>query len=94
MTYQTAFPDFVLDVTIPAGFADVSYVNDSCPSWHDETNHLFLFVNYADPELREFPETPRFYLAKQNLQTDVSMTDLLLTNDWQEMQAKIDSLRS
>ena len=60
MTYQTEFPDFVLDVDLPPGAVDTSWRNDSCPRFEYQTAGVFLFVDYANPEDREFPDAPRF----------------------------------
>jgi hypothetical protein len=60
MPYQTEFPDFPASdmPAIPAGWQDVSFRNDACPSFSKGV--FLLYVNYADPAKREFPETPRF----------------------------------
>jgi hypothetical protein len=48
--YAIEFPDYgMLDVTIPDGFEEASWHNDACPSWINETLHLRLMVDYADP---------------------------------------------
>lgn len=58
------FPDFDLATMpeIPADYVDVSWHNDSCPSFLNEATGRILFVDYADAENREHPETPRFNL--------------------------------
>lgn len=84
MSYKEAFPDFELDVEIPEGFKDVSYPNDTCPSWMDEAAGLQLFIDFKDREDREFPEACRFSLMK----LDEHLTheaDLVHTEDWAEL---------
>jgi hypothetical protein len=61
--YRTAFPDFVLDIEVPAGFDDTSYRNDSCPSWVNARAGLHLFIDYQDPADRE-TDGPRFILSE------------------------------
>jgi hypothetical protein len=60
----TAFPDFTLDIELPEGFRDVSFVNDQCPSFQHDELDLLLFVDYANPAEREYPETERFSLLR------------------------------
>jgi hypothetical protein len=60
----SAFPDFTLDIELPEGFRDVSFVNDPCPSFQHDELDLLLFVDYADPADREYPETERFSLLR------------------------------
>jgi hypothetical protein len=86
MPYQDQFPDFVLDVAIPAGFVDSSYHNDVCPSWTDAGAGLQLFIDFADRSRREFPESPRFTLSKIDENSiDVHVSDLALTDDWEDV---------
>lgn len=64
MGHKREFPDFTLDVTIPEGFNDTSWHNDICPSWTHETRNLRLWIEYADPEQREYPDMKRFALTE------------------------------
>lgn len=68
MTFQIEFPDFDAATmpAIPAGFEDVSWHNDTCPSFLNETAGLIIFVDFANPSDREFPETVRFTLHTYN----------------------------
>lgn len=64
--YRQEHPDIgTLDFPIPAGFTDSSWHNDNCPSWFDETHNLKLWIDYADPDLRD-SGGPRFALQKYN----------------------------
>lgn len=87
MTYQTAFPDFVLDVEIPEGFKDISYINDTCPSWRNDDLRLDLFIDYADAALRETADKARFALCNfdHNQPSDWFFTDV-----WAEVLQEIE----
>lgn len=84
MTYQTEFPDFpAADMpAIPAGFEDSSWHNDLCPCFIDEDAGLIIFVDFADPAKREFPDTHRFYL---NAYDQGPGSEIASTNDWAEL---------
>lgn len=49
--------------TIPAGFEDQSWHNDTCPSWRHENLGLTLFIDWPNPCDREFPEGFTFTLC-------------------------------
>ena len=73
--YKTEFPDFKLDVEIPAGFVDNSWHNNVMPCWVRELpdeKMMVLWIDYADPALRDHPQNARFVLHV----TDSSMTDV------------------
>jgi len=73
--YKTEFPDFKLDVAIPAGFVDNSWHNNVMPCWVRELPDekiMELWIDYADPALRDYPQNARFVLHV----TDSSMTDV------------------
>jgi hypothetical protein len=87
MTYKKAFPDFELDVEIPAGFNDTSWRNDACPSWENPAGSMKLFVDYQQPEDRECGGG-RFTLAY--LDQDGTIENEFTTDDWAEMTAQIE----
>lgn len=94
MTYQTAFPDFELDVTIPDGFVDASWHNDAMPSWvktFDDGRTLTLFVDYADSNLSEWRDCDnyvRFWLYAGD--TDgMNDSPLISTNDYTDILSAI-----
>jgi hypothetical protein len=73
--YKTEFPDFVLDVAIPAGFVDNSWHNNVMPCWYRELpdeRMMVLWIDYADPALRDHPYNVRFVLHLM----DSSLTDI------------------
>jgi hypothetical protein len=91
-TYKTEFPDFVLDVEIPAGFIDNSWHNDAMPNWIRELpdgRMVVLWVDYLDPAKREIlPESGRFILhLMNNTLTDVQ--ESYITADYYEITAQL-----
>ena len=61
MTYAREFPDMpAADMPdLPAGWADTSWHNDVCPSYTSPAGSV-VWINYADPEAREFPDSGRY----------------------------------
>lgn len=52
--------------TIPAGFVDTSWHNDSCPSFSkqlDDHRRVCLWIDYADPAERETGVAGRYYVC-------------------------------
>jgi hypothetical protein len=69
MTYQTEFPDFDDHASaaqlLALGFADISWHNDTCPSF--ERGGVIVFVDYINPDLAEFGDcrgSDRFSVVK------------------------------
>jgi hypothetical protein len=90
MSYREEFPDFdpATMPAIPEGFEDVSWHNDSCPSFVNEAAGLILFVDFADVSLREFQgeETgPRFNLAYWD--EGCGPESLCEGDDWTQIEA-------
>jgi hypothetical protein len=84
MTYKTAFPDFTLDVTIPDGFRDDSYRNDTMPRFTKELPNgqtLTIWVDYADRTLSEYPDEPRFLAELMSF--DGNYVETLPADNWQ-----------
>ncbi|WP_047308801.1 hypothetical protein [Rhodopseudomonas palustris] len=80
MTYRDQFPDFPtsdLPGILP-GFADSSWRNDVCPSFTSEALGLVLWVDFADPMRREFPEWDRYRVTSE----ENSIVDLMSSNDF------------
>ena len=91
--YRKEFPDFepATHPAIPEGFEDVSWHNETCPHFHNKALRLSIFVDFAAPEAREFPESPRFSVATTD---DVGyplddQTGNPATDDWAEILAYI-----
>lgn len=100
--WRNQFGDFD-DTTMPVmpeGFEDESWENDTCPSFHHSALGLTIFVDYAKPEMREFPDSDRFTLhsdprdAKGSRPADSQMEVLLSTDDWFAILSKVADIES
>lgn len=81
---DTKFPNFIMDVKIPDTWEDISHHNDACPSFYagvtQEGYSVKVWVDYADPREREFPQMDRFCVViEDNL---IIETDTHEGNDW------------
>lgn len=92
--YQTEFPDFDLDVAIPAAWDDTSWHNDACPSWcaglTKEGYSVKVWVDYADkPHFSgyELLEGGRFVVDIEDDGYIVQDADSYEGNDWDEVLA-------
>ena len=90
--YKTEFPNFALDVPIPAGFIDNSWHNDAMPNWIRELpdgRWVVLWIDFADPAKREIlPPSGRFILHV----TDNTLTDVhesFITADYDEVLMRL-----
>lgn len=90
MTFRTEFPDFPeADFpALPEGFVDSSWKNDATPSMWMESVDLRIFIEYADPAKREFPENEYRYFVL------LGEAEALTTNDWAEVLAYIATVRA
>lgn len=82
--YLQEHPDFgLLDVTLPDGFEDWSYHNDVCPRFVNPSRRLDVFIDYKDPEKREYERRGRFtvYTVDPEDPTTPGLY-LLNTDDW------------
>ena len=85
MSYKTEFPDFVFDVEIPEGFSDQSWHNDACPRFDKQLPNgtwLVLWVDYLDPNDRDYPKEKRFAVALNDAEYNYVVT-LLESDSWQ-----------
>ena len=89
MTFKTEFPDFpAADMpAIPAGWTDQSWHNDACPSFNTGSG-MVVFIDFADPTLKEFEDTKRFTVHSDPEKAD-SNDVLFETDDWAEVLAFI-----
>jgi hypothetical protein len=76
-----AFPGFPLaDLPdVPAGFADTSYRNDTCPSAMNLAETLQVYIDYADPSRREIEGQTRFCV----LEHGDDITEVFASEDWE-----------
>ena len=77
------YDDFTADDVpmIPGGFVFASGTHDGCPLWHDAENRLMLAMESPRPELRDFPETPRFTLHTTE-ESGLPLEGLISSDDW------------
>lgn len=96
--YKEAFPDFgEMDVALPGHFQDMSWSNEACPCFHSAEARVFLYVDYADPAKREFPEMERFGLlmaSEDGQHLEEESRHLLHTDDFAFVLAKIEARRA
>ncbi len=87
------FPDWPsVDVRIPEGFVDSSWHNDSSPSWYEEKLNLKLWIEVADPELRD-TQGPRFALQQYDDNFEY-ISDILMTDDYDQILRAVAAIRS
>lgn len=91
--FRKEFPDYPeADMpTLPEGFVDTSWINNSAPSFESKALGLSIWIDYLDPANREH-EGERFLIneidadgAFKNDEPD------LATDDWSEVLAFIAS---
>jgi len=91
MSCKIEFPNFILDVEIPAGFTDNSWHNNAMPSWHRELSDgrmVVLWIDYADSDLRDNPNNARYVLhLMDNTLTDVH--ESYVTDNYNEIIAQL-----
>lgn len=83
MTNHHVFTDYPLDdlPSIPEAWTDISYGDDCCPSW-SVRDGVSVFVDYADPSMRELKLGKRFFVVDED-----NSASLLETDDWDEVLA-------
>lgn len=81
MSYRTAFPDYVLDVTVPDGFVDSSVRDDGMPSFTNSELGLLLMADYPDPQQRLIPGGARFALLQLRAGDEMDVSEVLLETD-------------
>ncbi|WP_147707823.1 hypothetical protein [Microvirga massiliensis] len=75
---------------VPAGFDDISWHNDTCPSFLNASCSLRLFIDHPERDERELPEFKRFLLMMvDEAGQPVDGGVLLETDDWNEMRNAI-----
>ena len=60
----TYFDSCVADLKIPDEWENVSYKDDTCPSWCFKGFHIM--IQHTNPKKREFEDSPRFYIFRMN----------------------------
>lgn len=89
---KAEFPTFDVSTlpAIPGNWVDVSWHNDTCPSFEAIKNDggaVYVFVDFPDSADREFPETKRYSIVSAPHMRDTET--LLDTDDWAAVLAKV-----
>lgn len=80
-SWKTEFPDFDAMPDIPENWNDISWHNDSCPSF--ECGKVRIFVDYEKPESREVATPFRYGVTTDD--NDGNGVSLLDSDDWTEV---------
>lgn len=90
MSFLIEFPDYPAAEmpAIPDGWKDISWHNDACPSFDAYGYHVF--VDYADPAKREFPDTMRFVVMDEDEESGEQVCRVE-SDDWAHVVAFITS---
>src|SRR5262245_34813590 len=93
--WQHEFPRFPRDAIpgMPRGFVDVSWHNDTCPSFargdiHEDENALTIWVDYPDRSEREYQHGNRYALVR-GIYGAEARTVLCTSDDWGDILAAI-----
>lgn len=83
MTYATAFPDYPAASmpAVPVGFYDGSYRNDVCPRFISDDDRVSIWVDYPDPDAREYCLMRQYRVTLATIDDDI----VLETDDWAEV---------
>jgi hypothetical protein len=86
------FPDYELATlpAIPADWAESSWHNDACPSFMARDDKLHIFVDYAYPEAREWPDIG-FRFSVSHIDEAGDIHQLLETDDWQAVTSFVET---
>jgi hypothetical protein len=94
------FPHFPLDTLpeFPEGFECGAWHNDTCPVFYEGTSDaepdgaaLMIAVDYAEVQLREFPDTPRYGL---HIREGGDWQPCISSDDWAEIRAGVTFIRA
>jgi hypothetical protein len=94
MKFKTEFPNFKLDVPIPVGFVDNSWHNNAMPCWFrklSDDQMVVLWIDYADPALRDHPQNARFVLHVMD-STLTEINDSFISNDYDDILHKLNQI--
>ncbi len=87
------FPDFdcaTLPADIPEFMIAQPWHNEACPSWRTEGDQLELWIDFADPAQREFPEAEGRFLVQTRFEgADDRHTILYYGDDWEAAKAAL-----
>lgn len=95
MSYRNEFPGFVLGVQIPANWEDVSWHNDTMPSWlvRFPDGIIKVWIDYDNPDDREQEGGFRFTICECDEEGETGGgPGFFESNDWAEVVAKVETL--
>jgi len=81
ITKKEYFKGYWEDVNIPETWANVSWHNDTCPSW--SVNGYQVFVDHPVADQRELHPCPRFYIIREEEYGEGGWNRN--TDDWDEV---------
>ena len=86
-TALSEFPTYPLAAlpALPPSWTDTSWRNEACPSY--TVGDLQVWLDFPDPEQREFPELRRFMITRHGRSDNEP--PLLQTDDWTEVLAYV-----
>jgi len=92
--YEVQFPEFKMTVDIPKEWQDMSWHNNSCPSfWHKDYE---IFVDYDNVEDREFEYSKQFAIFRLVKDSEGCVTEqpefIFDSNDFEEIKRKLEEL--
>lgn len=92
MTWRHEFPRWsegCIPSDIPAGFADVSWHNDTKPSFWNKALRLKIWIDHVDLGEREIEEPAERFCLSLTTEDDEWVDDLLFSDDWEAIKARI-----
>jgi hypothetical protein len=93
--WKRTHPEFEgIDFPLPEGFKDTSWQHDTCPSFQNKELGVQLFVDYANPEMREVKGFKRFTLVEYEDGEATDSEALAHTDDFAEVLTAIDERRA
>ncbi len=84
-----SFPGYADDIVLPGNTTDLTEGNDTCPSFGVQGIPYGFFVDHADNDRRESPDSWRFSIFHIEEDDETSREHILSTDDWQEVRAYI-----
>ena len=99
MDWKTEFPEFKdSDMPeMPEGWKDISWHNDSCPSfevWRESNDDCAAFIRVwiseSEPSERDFPNQARFMISLENRP---EFECLFSSDEWSEILAYVETCK-
>jgi hypothetical protein len=86
-TVHHLFSDFPLTdlPDLPADWRDVSYGNDTCPSFQPPNKSLIVYTDFADKSMREVPQASRFCVRHLDADGSFMEEPWFASDDWADV---------